>query len=220
MFIGHFAVGFGAKKYAPILSLGFLFIAAQFLDLLWPILLLFNLEQVVIEPGTTKMTPLDFTHYPYTHSLLFALLWSLLGTGLTYLLLKKIRPALVIGICIISHWFLDFLVHRPDLPIMPDEAYKVGLGLWNHPVVAIVLEFIVFIVGVLLYQRHTKPISKFGNYGFIGLVLFLFLIYLANIFGPPPPDVQSIAWAGQLQWLFVILAFYVDKHRVFVQTNA
>lgn len=213
MFIGHFAVGLGAKKYAPTISLGYLFLAAQFLDLLWPTLLLFNIEQVIIEPGITKLTPLDFTHYPITHSLVMVLIWSLAGFLLTYFLTKKKVPSIVVGIAIFSHWILDLLVHRPDLPLVPGAEFKAGLGLWNHPVLAIGIEVLLFITGIYFYLKQTVAKNKFGRYGLIFLLAFLFIIYLANIFGPPPPDVKSIAWAGHLQWLFVVLAFYVDKNR-------
>jgi membrane-bound metal-dependent hydrolase YbcI (DUF457 family) len=213
MFIGHFAVGFGAKKYTPAISLGYLFIAAQFLDLLWPTLLLFGVEKVEIVPGITKLTPLDFVYYPITHSLLMAAFWSLIAAAISWLIFRKRRISLVIGICVFSHWILDLLVHRPDLPLLPGNSTRVGLGLWNQPASSIILECVFFITGVYLYQKVTTAKNKTGHYGFVFLVVSLVAIYLLNIFGPPPPDVKSIAWAGHLQWLFVILAFYVDKNR-------
>jgi len=216
MFIGHFGIGFGAKKYAPGISLAILFIAAQFLDLLWPTLLLFGVEHVSIAPGITKMTPLDFTDYPVTHSLGVVLLWGLLLGVITQLVLKKWKYAAVIFLCVISHWFLDLLVHRPDLPLYPGSSMRLGFGLWNYPVVATALEVFLFLGGVYLYTKATTARTKFGNYGLLILVALLLLIHLANIFGPAPPSVDAIAWAGHLQWLFVILALFVDKHRTVV----
>ncbi len=213
MFIGHFGIGFGAKKYAPAVSLGVLFIAAQFLDLLWPTLLLLDVEHVAISPGITRMTPLDFTDYPITHSLALAFLWSL-GLGLiAWAFLKRTKYAIVIFLCVISHWLLDLIVHRPDLPLLPGSGMKVGLGLWNEPLAATAIEAIIFLGGVYLYSRMTAAKNGFGKYGLIALVALLVLIQIANMLSPPPPNVQAIAWAGHLQWLFVILAFFVDKHR-------
>jgi hypothetical protein len=120
----------------------------------------------------------------------------------------------VVGVAILSHWILDLVVHRPDLPLIPGAELRAGFGLWNRPSLAIGLEIILFMIGVYYYQKKTVAKNKFGHYGLIFLLTLLFVIYLANLFGPPPPDVKSIAWAGHLQWLFVILAFYVDKNRV------
>lgn len=213
MFIGHFALGMGAKAANPHLSLGTYFLAVQFVDLLWPTLLLFNLEQVAIAPGITEMTPLDFINYPYTHSLLMAVAWSALGFILVYLTKKDATLAILIAACVGSHWFLDFLTHRPDLPLTIGSVTKVGLGLWNHKMVTIILETSMFVLGVYWYLRVTAATDNTGRYGFWGLVTFMLLIHIGNIMGPPPPNVAAIAWAGHLQWLFVVWAYWVDKHR-------
>src|SRR5262245_47114382 len=131
MFIGHFGVGFGAKAKARTASLGTLFLAAQFLDLLWPTLLLLGIEQVEIAPGITKATPLDFTSYPISHSLLTACMWGLLFGTVYWLVREDLKIATVLGLCVVSHWVLDFVVHRPDLPLYPGDSPRVGLGLWN-----------------------------------------------------------------------------------------
>ena len=213
MFIAHFGIGFGAKKFAPAVSLGALLIASQFLDLLWPSLLVLDLEHVKITPGITAVNPMEFTHYPISHSLLMVLLWSLLLGLLTYLLLKSRKYSLVIFLCVLSHWFLDFLVHRPDLPLMPGDSPVVGLGLWNYPVLTALAEALFFLGGVWIYLRATTAKNKFGKYGFVSLVVFLILIQVANTLGPAPTDVDAIAWAGQLQWLIVIFALFVDRNR-------
>ncbi len=214
MFIGHFGVGFGAKKFAPKISLGFLFIAAQFLDLLWPTLLLLDVEHVTISPGITKSAPLDFVDYPISHSLVMAIVWGILLGLLCWLFVKNLKYSVIIFICVVSHWFLDLIVHRPDLPIMPGGSTRLGFGLWNYPVLSIIVEGIIFLGGVFLYYRTTETKNKFGTYGLLAMVLLLILIYVANIVGPPPPNVNAIAWAGQLQWLFVVFAFFIDKNRV------
>jgi membrane-bound metal-dependent hydrolase YbcI (DUF457 family) len=213
MFIGHFAVGMAAKSIKPSLSLGTYFLAVQFVDLLWPTLLLLNLEQVSISPGITAMTPLDFLHYPYTHSLLMALVWATAGFTLVYLFKKDSSAALLIAACVASHWLLDFFTHRPDLPLTLSETTKVGLGLWHYKTLTFLIESTMFIIGVLLYVKSSSATDRVGNYGFWSLAVFLFLISISNMVGPPPPNVGAIMWVGHLQWLFVGWAYWVDAHR-------
>ena len=213
MFLGHFGVGFGAKAAAPRTSLGTLFLAAQFIDLMWPTLLLLGVERVEISPGITRVTPLDFTEYPISHSLLAVVVWSLLF-GAVYILLRRYpRGAWVCGAAVLSHWVLDLLAHRPDLPLTPGDSVRVGLGLWNSLPATLGVELLIFAVGVGLYCRTTQPTDKIGSYGLWALVAFLLLVYLGNIFGQPPPNVTALAWVGQAQWLLVIWAFWIDRHR-------
>lgn len=213
MFIGHFAVGFAAKRAAPQTSLGTLFLGAQLLDLLWPSLLLLGVERVEISPGITRLTPLDFTYYPWSHSLLMVYVWGLLLGADYYLVRHYRRGAIVVGLLVLSHWLLDLLVHRPDLPLYPGDSPLVGLGLWNFPVLAIVLEVGLFIMGVWLYHRGTLARDRIGLWGLWVLVAFLMLIYLGNLFGDPPPSVAAIGWVGQSQWLLVAWGYWIDRHR-------
>ena len=130
MFIGHFAVAFGAKKASPKASLGTLVLAARFADFLWPVFLLLGWERVRIAPCDTAFTPLDFVSYPYSHSLVAEMLWGTL-LGLLYFALRRDgRAAFVFALCVPSHWLLDFIAHRPDMPIVPGGP-RYGLGLWN-----------------------------------------------------------------------------------------
>ncbi|MBX9959678.1 MAG: hypothetical protein K2Y15_06030 [Burkholderiaceae bacterium] len=213
MFIGHFALGFAAKSAAPQVSLGTLFLAAQFIDLLWPTFLFMGLERVRIEPGATAVVPLIFEHYPYTHSLLAVLGWAVLIGGLHYLLMRDRRSAGVLGLLVLSHWVLDLLVHKPDLQILPWSDTVVGLRLWSSLTLTLALEVPLFMLGVWLYARSTRAGDAGGRWGLVGLVLFLFVVYAGNVLGSPPPSVAAIAWVGQLQWLLVLLGYWVDRHR-------
>lgn len=213
MFIGHFALGLAAKKVAPRASLGTLFIAAQLLDLLWPLFLLLGWEKVAIQVGITAMSPLDFTHYPISHSLLMAGIWGLAFGCLYYIFKRDRRTAIVLGICVVSHWILDLLVHRPDLPIYPGASMLWGFSLWDHPVAEVLIEAGLFLFGILIYLKATKAANKKGVYGFWSLIVFLGIIYVSSLWGSPPPDVQAIAWVGMAQWLFIIWAYWVDRNR-------
>ena len=215
MFIGHFAVGFAAKQLAPRASLGTLFLAAQFIDLLWPTLLLLGIERVSIAPGITAFTPLDFEHYPWSHSLLAVLNWGLL-LGVTYFLIRRDRrTSLVLGLLVVSHWLLDFLTHRPDLLLWPGSP-RVGLGLWDSVAGSLAIELILFVFGILVYLRATTARDALGRWTLWGLVVFLLAIYIADRFSPPPPDVMAIAWVGHAQWLLVAWGYWIDRHRTVV----
>ena len=212
MFIGHFGVGLAAKKLAPRTSLGSLFFAAQFLDLFWPILLLLGIEHVRIAPGITKMSPFDFYDYPITHSLLTASLWSGLVGGLYYALRRSVRAEWVMGLAVLSHWLLDLLVHRPDLPLWPGGP-KVGLGLWNHWILEITLEVAIFAGGAWLYLSVTRARDNIGRYGIWALLVFLFLGWVTSLFAGAPPNERSMAWGALSMWILVPWGWWVDRHR-------
>lgn len=213
MFIGHFALGFGAKSVTPRVSLGALFLAAQLIDLLWPTFLLLGIERVQIAPGATVVTPLVFEHYPYSHSLLAVLGWAVL-LGVAYLLLRRDRRgAVMLGALVLSHWLLDLVVHQPDLPLLSWSSVVLGFNGWSSLWLTLAIEVPLFALGVWLYVRVTEAVDVVGKWGLVGLVLFLFLIYAGNLFGSPPPTTQAIAWAGQLQWLLVLWGYWVDRHR-------
>lgn len=208
MFIGHYALGLASRKISKLPSLALLFIAAQWLDLIWPIFVLLGIETFHIEIGNTQITPLSFDFYPYSHSLLMAIVWGLMLGTVYYLFTKNKQGSTLLGALVLSHWVLDFITHRPDLPLSPFSDVKVGLGLWNHSVLAIIIELGLFILGTVLYYRYAKPQKKISFWLLIG---FFVVIYFMNILGPPPPNVQAVAWSANLMWLFVIWAWWIEK---------
>ena len=216
MFIGHFAAGFAAKRLAPRVSLGTLFAAVQFQDLLWPLFLLAGLEHVRIDPGNTAVTPLDFTEYPYTHSLAGAALLAAVFAGGHWIARRDLRAALVLAAASFSHWLLDLVTHRPDLPLTFSGTQKVGLGLWESMAGTVLTETAMFIAGVVIYANATAPRGSAGRWGLAGLAALLLVIYAANLLGPPPPDAGMIAVAGNATWLFVLAAWWVDRNRSIV----
>lgn len=212
MFIGHFAVGFALKRAAPTVSLGTLFLSAQLIDLAWPTLLLTGVERVEIVSGA-KGPPLDFTHYPVTHSLVMVLLWAVLFAAGYHLLRRNRMAAIVCGCAVVSHWLLDLIVHHPDLPLLPVGGPKVGFGLWNSLPGSLGLELLLFAAGVWLYAGATTAADRVGSLGFQALVVFLLVVHVANVFGTPPPSVAAVAWVGHAQWLLVLWGYWIDRHR-------
>jgi hypothetical protein len=214
MFIGHFALAFGAKKVAPKVSLGTLFMAAQLADLVWPTLVLLGIEAVAVAPGITAFTPLDFVSYPYSHSLIALVLWAV-ALSVAYVLVRhgKAREGVTLAALVLSHWVLDVITHRPDMPVSLDGATRVGLGLWNSIPGTIVVEALMFAAGVALYARGTRPMDRTGKVALWSLVAFLSIVYVANIFGPPPPGPGTVAWVAESLGLLVAWAYWVDRHR-------
>jgi membrane-bound metal-dependent hydrolase YbcI (DUF457 family) len=213
MFLAHFGIGFGAKAAAPKVSLGTLFLAAQFIDLIWPTLLLLGIERVNIVTDGARNPPLEFVHYPYSHSLLAVMLWAALVAAIYYVVRRSRSGAVVLGLAVISHWLLDLVVHYPDLPLYPGDSPRLGFGVWSSPVVSMALELSIFAAGVWLYLRATRARDATGKWALWSLVALLLLIQVANVFGPPPPGTSAIAWAGQAQWLLVFWGYWVDRHR-------
>lgn len=214
MFIGHFAVALAAKPAAPRASLGTLFIACELVDLVWPVFLLIGVERVAIRPGITAFTPLDFLHYPWTHSLLMSVLWAIAFAALYFLISRKTREALIVGVVVLSHWFLDLLMHRPDLPLVPGSEHKVGLGLWNSVAGTLAVEMLLFIAALAFYLRRTTAIDRAGRWGLWLLVAFLLVSYVGSAFGPPPPSVTAIAWVGIAGGVvFGAWGYWLDRHR-------
>jgi membrane-bound metal-dependent hydrolase YbcI (DUF457 family) len=213
MFLGHFGLAFASKKLKQRPSLGTYFLAAQFIDLIWPIFLIAGIETVKIDPGNTAFTPLDFISYPYSHSLIAVLAWSVIF-GLVYYLIRKDRgSSFLLGALVMSHWLLDLVTHRPDLSLSPWTDSKYGFGLWNNVIATIMLELLLFLVGVYLYLTSTLPKNNIGKYSLWVLVIFMLVVYFMNAFGPPPPSEEAIGFAGFSQWLLIAWGYWIDRNR-------
>jgi hypothetical protein len=212
MFLGHYAVALAAKRASPGLSLGVLFLAAQLADILWPFLLASGLEHVRIDPGNTRFTPLDFVSYPYSHSLLLLPIW---GLAAGWLFARGDRRGIaVVTALAASHWVLDAITHRPDMPLFPGGP-KVGLGLWNSVGATVTIELAIFAVGVGVYLRATRPRDGAGRWGFLLLTATLLAIYVGDALSPAtPPSVGALTAVVALGGvLFTAWSWWVDRHR-------
>ena len=216
MFLGHFAIGLAAKRAAPDVSLGTLFGAVQLADLLWPVFLLLGVEHVRVAPGITAFTPLDFYDYPVTHSLIGAAAWAALFAA-AWLSIARIgrartnarRIAWLLAACVVSHWALDALSHRPDMPLLPHGPY-VGLGLWYSVPATLAVELTMFAAALAMYVRGGFPGAR--RISFWLLIAFLVVAYFAAAFGPPPPDVRTLAWSALALWLLLPWSRWADRH--------
>jgi hypothetical protein len=211
LFVGHYGPSLAAKAAKNSIPLWVLFIAVQLLDVFWSIFVLLGIEKVRIVPGITATNPLDLYYMPYTHSLVGALLWSI-AAGIAYYVFRKGAgwPASgLVGAAVFSHWVLDWLVHRPDLPLY-DNSFKVGLGLWNYPAFALVLEIAVLFSGMYLYMKTTKAVTRGGRFGIVIFGFAMLAVQAFVFFGPPPASdkaaavtalVAYFAFAGIAHWL-------------------
>jgi hypothetical protein len=212
VFIGHFGVALAAKRAAPRVSLGVLFLAVQLADILWPVFLLLGWEQVRISPGITRFTPLDFVSYPYSHSLVAQLLWGAALGAIYFLFCRDSRGSFVAAACVPSHWVLDYITHRPDLPIVPQGA-RYGLGLWNSIAATLVLEIALYATGIALYLAATRARDRTGKYALWSLLILLLVVYVGSAFGPPPSSEKELAYSALGIWLTVPWAAWADRHR-------
>ena len=220
MFIGHYGVALAAKKAEKNISLGLLFIAVQFVDILFCIFVLLGIEIVTISPGITETNPLEFVHYPFTHSLAASFVWAILVyLGFRFIPrkgnLNKNSVALIMGMAVLSHFFLDLITHIPDLPVLGSDSLKMGFGLWNYLAASYLVEAGVFLGGLWMYLKTTKGTSFGGKYGMILFAIALLIMNLINFLGPPPPNVQMLAFVGLANYMALsAIAFWLDKKRI------
>ncbi len=214
MFIGHFGVGFASKRIAPRASLGTLLVAPLLPDILWPIFLLAGWERVRIDPGNTAFTPLAFESYPISHSLVTTIGWAAVFALVYWARTHYVAGTSVVGLGVLSHWFLDALVHRPDLPLYPGGQTFVGLGLWNSVAGTLVVEGGLFAAGVWLYVATTRARDRTGTLALWSFIAVLVLLYLGDAVGPPPPSARALALVQVAGALLPVWAWWLDRHRI------
>ncbi|HET6668954.1 MAG TPA: hypothetical protein VFH15_01870 [Pyrinomonadaceae bacterium] len=215
MFVGHYGPSFAIKSIERPLRLWVLFIAVQLLDVVWSLLVFIGVEKVRIVPGITASNPFDLYYMPYTHSLVAAIAWAIAATIFSKVLLnvRNWSAGILVGAAVFSHWVLDFVVHRPDLPLY-DDAAKVGLGLWNYPIIALSLEALLLFGGMLMYLKRTRPLSSVGRFGppIFGLIMLAIQGYI--FFGPPPASPVAAAVTALVSYVFfAAVAHWLDRNR-------
>lgn len=213
MFVGHYGPAFAAVAARKTIPLWIAFMAVQLVDVLWAIFVLFGVEKVRIVPGITRTNPLDLYHMPYTHSLVGAMAWAITA-GIVYYSFRKLDgclAALIVGAAVFSHWLLDWSVHRPDLPLY-DNAFKVGLGLWNYPAFAFVLELGTLFGGIYLYLKTTESVSDLGRYRMLGFGILMLISQSILFFGPLPWSDKAAATLALISYfVFAAIAYWLEK---------
>lgn len=213
MLVGHYSASFAIKSRTRDVPLWVLFIAVQLMDIFWTSLLLLGVEKARVDPQLLSV-PLDLYYMPYSHSLVAVLIVCVV----VFLLYRTLappkglaKPALLVSLAVLSHWLLDIPVHRPDLPLY-DDMDKIGLGVWNYPVWAFLLEIGLFFACMWLYLRATRATSSVGRYGMVTFGLVLAIIQAGIVFAPVPSwltiEVTAVALlvyyfatAGVVGWL-------------------
>jgi hypothetical protein len=212
MFAGHLAVALGAKSVEPRVPLGAAVAAAFGLDLLWPVLLLLGVETVRVHQGDTAFTNLSFVSYPWSHSLSAAAVWCALVVLVGRRVYRSWRAGAVLGGLVASHWVLDFVTHRPDLPLWPGGPV-VGLGLWNSVAATILVEGSLLAAGLWLYLAATSARDATGRWALAGLVALTAVIWITQPWSPPPPSALAVALVGLALWLLPAWARWIEAHR-------
>jgi membrane-bound metal-dependent hydrolase YbcI (DUF457 family) len=213
MFVGHFGVALASRRVAPGLSLGTAIFATFLLDAIWPVLVVAGIERVEVKPGITAVNPLDFVHYPWSHSLATAIAWGALFALVYWLVRRDSRNALWLGLIVVSHWVLDWVVHRPDLPLYPGGDGRFGLGVWNSLGLSLALELALFGAGLYLYMASTRARDRTGSIALWALVALLLVAYFSATFGPPPPSAEAVAYSALIGYLLVGWGWWIDRHR-------
>ena len=213
MFIGHLAVGLGAKRVEPRVPLVVWVLAAFGLDVLWPLFVAVGLETVRIDPGNTAFTPMDFASYPWSHSLVMSVLWGVLAAALVNRRWPVARAGALVAAAVVSHWVLDFITHRADMPLWPG-GLRVGLGLWNSVPGTLVVEGTLALIAIVMYVRAFPARDAIGRWAFIGLLVFVGLAWASGPFSPPPPSVPAVIGATlALVPILAGLTIWIERHR-------
>ncbi len=215
MFVGHFAAGLAGKRFAPRVSLASLIFAGILADVLWIVFFPLGIEHVEIRPGLMPANSLDLVSIPYSHSLLMDVVWGVVLGGLYFLWRKDRRGAQILFVVVVSHWFLDFVSHRPDMPLMPGLDLRFGLSLWNSRFATFLVEGALWFGAIVLYVRSTQPKRRLaGVYAFWSMMVLLTVIWLTSLRGDPPPSLSSLAVVNTVFIAIILLwASWVNNNR-------
>ncbi|MCX6634335.1 MAG: hypothetical protein NT090_04490 [Acidobacteria bacterium] len=219
MFLGHYAVGFAAKRAAPRTSLAVLLAAVSLIDLLFPLFLLLGWERVWSEPGSNHFTRMSF-FYPFSHSLAATVVWAIAAASIYWAVARYRAGAVVAGLAVLSHWVLDAISHKPDMPLYPGASPRVGLGLWYSVTGTVIVEGLMFAAGVWIYAAITRARNRKGAYGLWSFVTLMVLVYVADILGPPLPDSSAAGWVGLAFGLFLLYVAWFDRYREVTRPGA
>ena len=205
MFVGHLAVALAAKRTAPNTNLAWLVAGVTALDLVWPVLIIAGIEHARILVGATAFTPLVFDSYPWSHSLVMAVVWGAVLAGLARWRHVPAAPALLVAL-VVSHWVLDFFTHAPDMPLWPGPSPRFGLGLWNSIPGTLLVEGALWTAAIAIYLRASRP----RPIAFWSLVIVSTVIWATGPWSPPPPNERALGWFALIGWIIIPWAAFAD----------
>lgn len=211
MFVGHLALAFAAKRAKPDVSLAWTVTAVSFVDLLWPVLLLLGAERVAVAPGITAFTPLYFLHYPWSHSLVMGVVWGLVYAAFASSRGVRRDALPMLAALVVSHWLLDFVTHRPDLPLWPGGDQLFGLGLWNSIAGTLAVEAALWIGGLALWFSAFRPRGANGWAAIVSFLLVSTAIWISGPFAPPPPTAEAVGLGALLGFSIIPWAWWIDR---------
>jgi hypothetical protein len=180
MFVGHYALGFYLKKRNNSVPLWLILLGVQLVDLFWAIFIALGIERASYNAEASVFLRPLYEYYPYTHSLFTNVTIALFVAILVYRFINR-KWATIAGIAVLSHWFLDLIVHVPDVPLFFD-SFKVGLGLWNFPVISLLFELLLLTAAFWYLKRDIESVRT--RKWIWGIYLFLAIFYFASFFAP------------------------------------
>ncbi len=204
MLVGHFAVGLAAKRVEPELSVGTLVFAAMLADVVAFSLVAAGIERFGVVAGVQR-NRLIGENVVYSHSLLMDILWAALLAGAYFFWRRHARAAWLLFAVVVSHWVLDVISHRPDMPVGPGIPGVFGLGLWNSLPATLAVEGGMWLFAIVLYVSVTRANSASARYAFWARVVALTLAWFGNISRPPTPGGSAVA-AGLTSLVFFACA--------------
>jgi len=212
--VGHYAMSLLAKRIEPRISLGTLVLAAMVPDLLWPNFTAAGLERVNFGTGLGAGNYFQAIDIALSHSLLTGALWAGVLGMIYFLLRRSARGAWLLVALVLSHWVLDVVTHRPDMPLAPAVPLTVGFGLWTSIPATLLVEGGLWLGAVIVYARTTQATSRAGALAFWIAVPLLTLIWYNNIAGPPPNNPESAPAAAIVLFSIVVVwAYWVNRLR-------
>lgn len=216
MLVGHFAIGLISKRVAPQVSLGTLTLASMLADLMGFVFLITGLEHWRMVPGGRGIESVELYDIALSHSLAMGALWAALFAALFVWRKRYAAGALILFVAVLSHWVLDFISHRPDMPLAPGITQVYGLGLWTSVPWTLVVEGGLWLAALIVYVRMTRSKNRAGVYVFWLVVALLTVSWISNITASAPAA-QSPVSASIVALVFFSLmvawAFWMNRLR-------
>ena len=214
MLVGHVAVSLGAKRIEPSISLGALVFASMLPDVVWCVLLLAGIEHVQIRPGMGAANYFKASDIGISHSLVMDVFWAALLAAAYFLKRRSPRGAWILFGVVVSHWILDWISHRPDMPLSPGVHRYFGLGLWTSIPATLIVEGGLWTIAVICYARAIRSRTGGRVYAFWIVAALLTLAWYNNVAGPAPPNTQTAPLISLIFFSFTVAwAYWIDRSR-------